>query len=202
MYTAMSDFDAQEQAILRALIRNPRVSDNRIATTTGVPVRTVRRKRSRLESEGRVRYYAAIDRERSQDTAAVTTQHMVIIKFRLGVTREQIEEEIRNEQNVANVFSELIRDSYLAETDGHIALVMIVEGASDSDVADSLQGKILPSIQNNHGEDCIQEMRTMRVLGLIRREHNYLPHVNMPDSRLAADWPDETIYLGQKSDRL
>ena len=42
----------------------------------------------------------------------------------------------------------------------------------------------------------------MRVLGLIRREHNYLPHVNMPDARLAADWPDETIYLGQKSDRL
>ena len=124
----MSNFDAQEQAILRALIRNPRVSDNRIATTTGVPVRTVRRKRSRLENEGRVRYYAAIDRERSQDAAAVTTQHMVIIKFRLGVTREQIEEEIRNEPNVANVFSELIRDSYLAETDGHIALVMIVEG--------------------------------------------------------------------------
>jgi DNA-binding Lrp family transcriptional regulator len=194
--TAMSDFDSQERAILRALIRNPRVSDNRIATTTGVPVRTVRRKRSRLENQGRVRYYAAIDRERSQDAATVTTQHMVIIKFRLGVTREQIEEEIRNEPNVANVFSELIRDSYLAETDGHIALVMIVEGASDSDVADSLQGKILPSIQNNHGKDCILEMRTMRVLGLIRREHNYLPRVNMPDAILAADWPDEAIYLG------
>ncbi|MDP7448449.1 MAG: Lrp/AsnC family transcriptional regulator, partial [Candidatus Latescibacteria bacterium] len=164
----MDTLDDQEQAILRALIRNPRVSDNRVANTTGVPVRTVRRKRSRLESEGRVRYYAAIDPERSQGNAPATTQHMAIIKFRLGVTRGQIEEEIRNEPNVANVFSELIRDSYLAETDGHIALVMIVEGASDSDVADSLQGKILPSIQNNHGKDCIQEVRTMRVLGLIR----------------------------------
>lgn len=192
----MDNFDDQERAILRALIRNPRTSDNRIANTTGVPVRTVRRKRSRLEAEGRVRYYAAIDRERSREGEAVTTQHMVIIKFRLGVTRAQIEAEIRNEPNVSNVFSELIRDSYLAETDGHIALVMIVEGASDSDVADSLQGKILPSIQNNHGQDCIQEVRTMRVLGLIRREHNYLPRVNMPDAHLATDWPDEAIYLG------
>ena len=58
----MTDFDDQERAILRALIRNPRTSDNRIAENTGVPVRTVRRKRTRLESEGRVHYYAAIDR--------------------------------------------------------------------------------------------------------------------------------------------
>ena len=36
----------------------------------------------------------------------------------------------------------------------------------------------------------------MRVLGLIRREHNYLPQVNMPDAYLQPDWPDETIYLG------
>ncbi len=192
----MENFDDQERAILRALIRNPRTSDNRIATTTGVPVRTVRRKRTRMENEGRVRYYAAIDRERGRDGTALTTQHMVNIKFRLGVTRAQIEEEIRNEPNVANVFSELIRDSYLAETDGHIALVMIIEGASDSDVADSLQGKILPSIQNNHGGDCIQEVRTMRILGLIRREHNYLPKVNMPGANLDASWPDEAIYLG------
>lgn len=192
----MIDFDDQERAILRALIRNPRTSDNRIAENTGVPVRTVRRKRTRLESEGRVHYYAAIDRERGQGTDATTTQHMVTIKFRLGVTRGQVEKEIREEPNVANVFNELIRDSYLTETDGHIALVMIVEGSSDSDVADSLQGKILPSIQNNHGKDCVLEVRTMRVLGLIRREHNYLPKVNMPGAHLDPDWPDEGIYLG------
>lgn len=191
----MRPLDDQERDILRALIRNPRASDNRVAGVTGVPVKTVRRKRMRLEAEGLLKYYAAVDPEGGDGAARTATQHMITIKFRLGVTRGQIEEEIRNEPNVANVFSELIRDSYLAETDGHIALVLILEGESDSDVADSLQGKIIPSIQKNHGQDCIQEVRTVRVLCLIRREHNYLPWVNMRCGYLAPDWPDEAIYV-------
>lgn len=192
----MRNFDQQERAILRALIRNPRASDNRVATITGVPVRSVRRKRLRLEEAGQVKYYTAIDRERDDGAGRLTIQHMVVIKFRLGVTRAQIEDEIREEPNVATVFSELIRDSYLTETDGHIGLVMVVEGESDSDVTESLQAKIIPSLRNNHGDDCILEVRTMRVLGLIRREHNYLPIVNMEGPHLAADWPDEAIYVG------
>ena len=187
--------DSQERDILRALIRNPRASDNRVAAATGVPVKTVRRKRTRLEAEGVLKYYAAVDRHDGDGAARAGTQHMITLKFRLGVTRAQIEDEIRNEPNVANVFSELIRDSYLAETDGHIALVLILEGESDRDVADSLQGKIIPSILKNHGQDCILEVHTVRVLCLIRREHNYLPWVNMRDGFLAADWPDEAIYV-------
>lgn len=189
----MRDFDDQERAIARALVRNPRASDNRVATTTGVPVRTVRRKRTRMEAEGVLCYYAAVDQRAGDDGR---TTHMIIIKFQLGVTRGQVEEEIRNEPNVASVFSELIRDSYMAEIDGHIALVMILEGESDRDVADNLQGKIIPSLKKNHGEDSIVELRTIRILGQIRREHNYLPMVNMKGAYLAPDWPDEAIYVG------
>ncbi|MCE2449523.1 MAG: winged helix-turn-helix domain-containing protein, partial [Candidatus Latescibacteria bacterium] len=56
----MRCFDKQEQQIVRTLIRNPRCSDNRISTLTGVPVRTVSRKRARLEQEGILFYYAAV----------------------------------------------------------------------------------------------------------------------------------------------
>jgi hypothetical protein len=73
---------------------------------------------------------------------------------------------------------------------------MIVEGESDSDVADSVQGKIIPSLQKNHGENSIDELRTIRLLGAIRREHNYLPMVNMQDAVLLEDWPDEAIFVG------
>lgn len=190
----MSALDTQERAIARALIRHPRRSDNSIAADTGVPVRTVRRKRMRLESSGRLRYYAALD---TRDTQSAT-QHMIILKFRLGVTRGQVEEEIRSEPNVANVFAELIRDSYLAELDGHVSLVMVLEGESDADVIDSLQGKIIPSLKKNHGEESILELRTMRVLGAIRREYNYVPNVNMDGAYLTEGWPDEAIYVGKE----
>ena len=191
----MRHLDEQERGIIRALIRNPRCSDRKISTLTDVNVKTVTRKRRRLEREGVLKYYTAVEMQEN-GTARVATQHMVTIKFELGVTRGQVVEEIRSEPNVASVFSELIRDSFIAETDGHIALVMVVEGKSDSDVADSLQGKIIPSIKKNHGENSIVELRTIRLLGTIRREHNYLPMVNMADATLDADWPDEAIFVG------
>jgi DNA-binding Lrp family transcriptional regulator len=192
----MKELDTQERAIARALIRNPRFSDNRISSMTGIPVRTVGRKRTRMERSGTIKYYTGLDLQADPGSSQPTTQHMVIIKFKLGVTRAQIVEEIRIEANVATVFSELIRDSFIAETDGHIALTMIVEGESDSDVADSVQGKIIPSLQKNHGENSIDELRTIRLLGAIRREHNYLPMVNMQDAVLLEDWPDEAIFVG------
>lgn len=191
----MNALDPQERAIVRALIRHPRRSDNSLASDTGVPVRTVRRKRRQLEASGRLRYYTALDTRDAESS----TQHMIILKFRLGVTRAQVEEEIRSEPNVANVFAELIRDSYLAELDGHVSLVMVLEGESDADVIDSLQGKIVPSLKKNHGEDSIVELRTMRVLGAIRREHNYVPDVNMEGAYLTDGWPDEAIYVGEES---
>ena len=190
----MAELDKQERQIICALIRNPRYSDNRISSLTGVPVRTVSRKRARLEQEGIVAYYTGVDMQ-STGTGRFSTQHMLLIKFKLGVTRGQIVQEIRSEPNVANVFSELIRDSYIAEMDGHIALVMVVEGESDSDVAENVQGKIIHSLQKNHGEDSIQELRTIRLLDPIRRLHNYLPMVNMEEGFIKEDWPDEAIFV-------
>jgi DNA-binding Lrp family transcriptional regulator len=79
----MRRFDEQEQQIIRTLIRNPRCSDNRISTLTGVPVRTVSRKRARLEQEDILFYYAAVDMQ-AQGTGRFSTQHMLTIKFKLA----------------------------------------------------------------------------------------------------------------------
>src|ERR1700716_3036572 len=60
-HIAMRTFDEQEKAIVRHLIRDPRESDNGVGELTGVNVRTVSRKRQRLEQEGILSYYADVD---------------------------------------------------------------------------------------------------------------------------------------------
>ena len=47
----------QERRIIRNLIKNPRISDNKISKITGIPTITVNRKRKKLEAEGLLHYH-------------------------------------------------------------------------------------------------------------------------------------------------
>ena len=85
----MRKLDIQDKQIIRALVRNPRCSDNKVSSQTGVPVRTVSRKRARLEQDGVLSYRTVVEMQ-SSGTSRFTTQHMLIIKFKLGITRNQI----------------------------------------------------------------------------------------------------------------
>jgi len=191
----MRNLDDQERSILKALIRDPRQSDNHICKTTGVPTPTVRRKRHRLEDEGLLSYFATIDMQET-GTGTFNARHLYIIKFRIGVTVKQIVDEIKSEPNVRSVFTDLIYESHIAEMDGRVALVMIIEGKDEADILDSVQGKIVPSLRKNHGPDSIEEISTLRLLGPIRIFHNYLPSVNMNRGVLRPDWTDDAIFVG------
>ncbi|HVM62477.1 MAG TPA: winged helix-turn-helix transcriptional regulator [Verrucomicrobiae bacterium] len=191
----MHTFDDQERAILKALIRNPRQSDNHISKMTGVPTPTVRRKRKRLEDEGLLNYFAAIDMQET-GTGTFGARHLYIIKFRIGITVKQIVDEIKSEPNVRSVFTDLIYESHIAETDGRVTLAMIIEGKNDADIIENVQGKIVPSLRKNHGPDSIEEISTLRLLSPIRVFHNYVPMVNMDKGVLRNDWTDEAIFVG------
>ncbi len=191
----MRELDPQEKLIARELIRNPRLSDNAIAGKTKIPARTVSRKRHRLEEDGLITYYAALNVNPNGDDP-VGSRHLYIIKFRLGITKKQIVDEIKSEPNVGTVFPELIYESHIAEIEGHIALVMIVEGKNDSDVVENMQGKIIPSLRKNHGADSILQISTLRLLGPVRVMHNYLPAFNMKAGYLHPKIPNAAIFVG------
>ena len=191
----MRILDDQERAILKALIRDPRQSDNYISKITGVPTPTARRKRNRLEDEGVLSYFAAIDMQET-GTGTFNARHLYIIKFRIGITVKQIVDEIKIEPNVRSVFTDLIYESHIAEMDGRVALVMIIEGKDEADILDSVQGKIVPSLRKNHGPDSIEEISTLRLLAPIRVFHNYVPLVNMDKGVLRPDWTDDAIFVG------
>jgi DNA-binding Lrp family transcriptional regulator len=191
----MRPLDDQEKAIVRALVRDPRLSDHAVSEKTSVPAKTVSRKRRRLEEEGILAYFTQVDLMEG-GTGHYNTRHLYIVKFRLGVTKKQIVDEIKNEANIKSVFTELIFQSHIAEIDGHIALLMLIEGKDDSDVVESVQAKIIPSLRKNHGEDSIEEIQTIRVLAPIRIMRNYIPIVNMNGGTMKDDWPEDAIFVG------
>ena len=191
----MRTLDDQEKLIVKALIRNPRLSDHAVSKATGVPAQTVGRKRRRLEEEGALAYFTNLDLQET-GLGLFGARHLYIIKFRLGITKKQVVDEIKREPNIGTVFPELIYESHIAEIEGHIALVMIVEGKNDSEVVENVQAKIIPSLKKNHGADSIIQISTIRLLGPIRQLHNYLPAFNMGGGHLRPDWPDAAIFVG------
>ena len=192
----MRELDEQERLIIRQLIRDPRESDNGIGEATGVNVRTVGRKRQRLEEEGILSYHTQVNLAEG-GTGQFTARHVYTIKFRLGVTVRQIEEDIRREPYVRSVFTEMLFESHIAEIDGHVAMVLFIDGVSDAGIVQTVQEKLIPSLLRNHGEGSISEVSTIRLLKPVRVMRNYLPSVNMHDGYIRKDWPDEAIYVGK-----
>ncbi len=187
--------DDQEKMIVRELVRDPRLSNNQIGKLTGVPSPSVRRKRKKLEEEGLLNYFAALDMQET-GTGTFGSRHLYIIKFRIGITLKQIVDEIKSEPNVRTIFTDLIYESHIAEIEGRIALIMIIEGKNDSDIVENVQGKVVPSLRKNHGPDSIEEISTIRLLGPIRIFHNYVPLVNMRLGVINHDWPKDGIFVG------
>jgi DNA-binding Lrp family transcriptional regulator len=192
----MRELDEQERLIIRQLVRDPRESDNGIGEATGVNVRTVGRKRQRLEQDGILSYHTQVNLTEG-GTGQFTARHLYIIKFRLGVTVKQLEDDIRREPFVRSIFTEMLFESHIAEIDGNVAMLLYIDGASDTDIVETVQAKLIPSLLRNHGDGSIVEVSTIRLLKPVRVMRNYLPFVNMQDGYIRKDWPDEAIYVGK-----
>jgi len=145
----MRILDEQEKAIVRQLIRDPRESDNGIGELTGVNVRTVSRKRLRLEHEGLLAYFTNVDLS-SDGAKQYNARHLYIIKFRVGVTYNQLVDEIRLDSSQQSIFTETIFESHIAEIDGKVALLLFVDGNSDLDIVQRTHEELIPGLLKNH----------------------------------------------------
>ena len=191
----MRILDQQEKAIVRRLIRDPRESDNGVGELTGVNVRTVSRKRQRLEQEGILAYFASVDLS-VNGAGQFNARHLYIIKFSVGITYKQLVDDIRMEPS-RTVFTERVYESHIAEIDGKVALLLYVDGDSDVDIVQRMHEEFIPRLLENHGKDSIEEISTIRLLSPVRVMRNYLPLANMRNGLLISEWPDEAIYVGR-----
>jgi DNA-binding Lrp family transcriptional regulator len=190
----MRDLDEQEITIAKALIKNPRTSDNRLGEEYGIPVRSVSRKRARLESDGLLRYFAEIDMS-ERGTGKFRCRHLYTIKFGVSVTLRDLRKRVLNEPNVMTAFTRTVYTSHIAEIDGRVALVLVVDGESDSDIVEKVQEEILPALRAKHGEQAIEEVETVRLLEPVRMLRNYLPALNMLEGKMRPDWSIDAIYV-------
>ncbi len=192
----MKKLDEQERLIVRHLIRDPRESDNGIGEATGVNVRTVGRKRQRLEQAGILSYFTHLDLS-SRGTGQFGARHLYIIKFRIGITYKQVLEDIQREPFVRSIFTEIIFESHIAEIDGKLAMLLFIDGTDETNIVQTVQEQLIPSLLRNHGENSIEQVNTIRVLAPVRTVRNYIQPVNMQDGYIKKDWPDEAIYVGR-----
>ena len=186
--------DIQTKLIIRALIRNPKESDNQIGLMTGVPIRTVNRKRKMMEKQGFLNYYTELNMGK-EGTRRFNARHMYILKFRIGISQNQIIEEVKEEPNVSTVFTEFIYESHLAEIEGHTALILMIEGTSDDEVNNKFNEIIISSLEKNHGVGSIIKVTTIRLGKNIRLFHNYLPMVNMEKGKIKRSWDSDAIFV-------
>jgi DNA-binding Lrp family transcriptional regulator len=192
----MKELDKQERLIVRHLIRDPRESDNGIGEATGVNVRTVGRKRQRLEEAGVLSYFTHLDLS-ARGTSQFGARHLYIIKFRIGITYKQVLEDIQREPFVRSIFTEIIFESHIAEIDGQLAMLLFIDGADETNIVQTVQEQLIPSLLRNHGENSIEAVNTIRVLAPVRTVRNYILPVNMHAGYIKKDWPDDAIYVGR-----
>jgi DNA-binding Lrp family transcriptional regulator len=191
----MKELDEQERLIVRHLIRDPRESDNGIGEATGVNVRTVGRKRQRLEQAGILSYFTHLDLS-SRGTGQFGARHLYIIRFRIGITYKQLLDDIQREPFVRSIFTEIIFESHIAEIDGKLAMLLYIDGADETNIVQTVQEQLIPSLLRNHGENSIESVNTIRVLAPVRTMRNYIQPVNMNAGYIKKEWPDDAIYVG------
>ncbi len=175
----MREIDKQEEIIVKELIKNPRISDNQISKNTGVPVKTVNRKRKKLEKEGLLYYFAYLN----------NGPHV-----KLGITRKQIEEMMKKEEPTKTELKH-IAESYLGDRDGNVIIVMIIESRRESDIIEIFNAELVPKFKRYFGNDAIikTEALTLNIPTVMLR--NYMPLVNIMHGKVKEDWPDELIFV-------
>jgi hypothetical protein len=108
-------------------------------------------------------------------------------------------EDIKKEPFVRSVFTEFIFESHIAETNGKLCMLLFIDGASDVDIVQTVQEKIIPSLESNHGTGSVIDVETVRILRPVRTMRNYILPVNIENGYIRKSWPDEAIYVGREA---
>ncbi|MBU1246230.1 MAG: Lrp/AsnC family transcriptional regulator [Nanoarchaeota archaeon] len=190
----MRKLDEKEVKIVKELVKNPRVSDNKIAKATKIAVMTVNRKRKQLEQEGLLNYFAYLDTSR-YGTSSLPARQLYIVKFKIGITKKTFIEEFKKEMKTKTKNTEYFYESFLGERDGQLIWSFIMDGGQGKETMEIFNGKIVPMLELWFGKNCIIESFSFRLTTQLRLLHNYIPLLNMENGVLKKGYPNEFIFV-------
>ncbi|HLP79161.1 MAG TPA: Lrp/AsnC family transcriptional regulator [Acidobacteriota bacterium] len=190
--------DDQERKIVRALIKNPRASDNIISKQTGVPVMSVNRKRKKLESDQLLQYFAAINTDES-GLGVFESKQLYILKLKAGLTQNDYLNSIERDAKFRIFNTRFVSESYIGERNGQLALIIILNAPTNAMMNEEFNGRIVPYVQSKLGAHAIESIETVPLSSQIRILHNYMPQINMTNGVIKAEWPDEYIFVDDSS---
>ncbi|NQV09398.1 Lrp/AsnC family transcriptional regulator [Candidatus Woesearchaeota archaeon] len=190
----MSIFDAQEIVITKELVRDPRISDNKISKKTKVPLKTVNRKRKKLEENGILNYFTYINHFK-KGTKKFTARQMYTISLKQGITRQHFLNSMKASMFVTKHGMKHILESHLGETDGHLVLILFLESRVESDILEIFNADIVPGLKHKLGENCINKVKVTTLSQSLRMLHNYLPDTNIEGGKISPTWPNEKIFV-------
>jgi len=187
------EIDQQEKVIIRELIKNPKISDNKISKNTKVPVKTVNRKRKILEKRGLINYFTYLNNG-INGTGRFSAKQQYIITFKYGITRSNIIEKIGREMPRL-IELKHIADCSVGDKDGHAIIAITIESRLESDIIEVFNAEILPKFKRLFGEDAVIKTEVITLNVPIVMLHNYMPLVNIMHGKIKEDWPDDLIFV-------
>jgi DNA-binding Lrp family transcriptional regulator len=194
--------DEYEKAILKQLIRDPRLSDNQIAKRTGIPLKTVNRKRKGMEESGNLMYFAYFNNS-LEGSREFTARKMYVILLDEGITKKRVREAFHADKNPKPFRSKHLLHAFIGEYQGHIIIVAILESLVADDIVEIYNADLVPWLHNAFGPNAINRTMIMDLDIQTRILHNYLPYLfEMPKGRLGDAIKDEWIYVGEEYKNL
>ncbi len=187
----MVELDHFEKKILRELVRNPRVSDNQISHITGIPVKTVNRKRKILEEKGFINYISLLNYMK-MGVFGTTQLYLVIMKE--GITKKALIDFLNSVNYSAHLIKH-IDSCFIGEFEGNSALVFVIQSRKDEDVVEIFNADLVPLINGRFGQESVKDVKVLRINNLFSFSHNYLMSKNMEKGKMKADWPNDLIFI-------
>lgn len=185
--------DEHEKMLVRELIINPRLSDNRLSRITGIPLKTINRKRKRLEHLGVLNYHISLNNG-PEGTEDFTSTVMHILRFKYGIFRKQFMDSFQHiPVNIKDI--QHIRYLWLGEQDGRLVVVMILESRQSVDILEIFNVEVLGKIRSAVGPDSVQETITIPITAELALLHNYAPARNMLHGKVRPDWPKDLVFV-------